>query len=79
MAESYQAARANSPEILNGLDIYFFVADFSQNQMSFQQVIFYLFAAILGRCVRAGYCLLLVVLPSLLLLLLPPFCCFFCR
>ena len=38
MAESYQAARADNPEILNGLDIYFFVADFSLNQNSFQQV-----------------------------------------
>lgn len=43
MAESYQAAKAETPEVLNGLDIYFFVADFSQNQMSFQQVSHVLF------------------------------------
>ena len=39
MAESYQAAKADTPDILNGLDIYFFVADFSVNQQSFQQVL----------------------------------------
>lgn len=38
MAESYQAARADTPETLNGVDVYFFVADFGQNQLPFQRV-----------------------------------------
>ncbi|CAN0327688.1 unnamed protein product, partial [Hapterophycus canaliculatus] len=38
MAESYQAIKADNPEALNGVDIYFFVADFSNNQMPFQRV-----------------------------------------
>lgn len=38
MAESYKAARAATPEVLKGTDIYFFVADFSRNQGSFQRV-----------------------------------------
>eukprot|EP00752_Nemacystus_decipiens_P006351 g5725.t1 len=38
MAESYQATKANNPEVLNDLDIYFFVADFSVNQNSFYQL-----------------------------------------
>ncbi|CBN74884.1 conserved unknown protein [Ectocarpus siliculosus] len=38
MAESYQAARANTPETLNGVDVYFFVADFGQNQLPFQKL-----------------------------------------
>ncbi|CAM9243333.1 unnamed protein product [Laminaria digitata] len=38
MAESYKAARQNAAEDLKGVDIYFFVADFSRNQRSFQQL-----------------------------------------
>lgn len=38
MAESYKAARENEPESLKGADIFFFVADFSRNQRSFQQL-----------------------------------------
>lgn len=38
MAESYKAARQNSPEALKGVDIFFFVADFGRTQRSFQQV-----------------------------------------
>eukprot|EP00904_Undaria_pinnatifida_P008847 jgi/Undpi1/5092/HiC_scaffold_19.g08444.m1 len=38
MAESYKAARQNSPEALKGVDIFFFVADFGRTQRSFQQL-----------------------------------------
>ncbi|CAM9913881.1 unnamed protein product [Scytosiphon promiscuus] len=38
MAESYQATKADNPDSLNGVDIYFFVADFSHNQMAFQKL-----------------------------------------
>ncbi|CAM9092064.1 unnamed protein product [Pylaiella littoralis] len=38
MAESYQVAKAKTPEILNEIDIYFFVADYGQNRGSFQKL-----------------------------------------
>lgn len=40
LAESYQTAKADTPEVLKAADIFFFVADFTLNQGAFHKVCF---------------------------------------